>query len=193
MSDEIAVREKRTAAELSAVLKPEDLLSFDDALIDSLSGIDDILALAAGNGFEAIPAIGLPIYEKKDLIGKPFFILTWTARKSDKFGDAGFVSATIVSHDGTKKGVITDGSSGVARQLIEETERRLQWNAEHPDSPKAVNAFLEIRNGLRSSKFRYRVDGKGNPMYDPQTERVIIVKPGDEGYEKSAEGETFYI
>lgn len=118
-----------------------EIHSFDDALrvMEETYGAD-ALALASdalGDGFALAKS-------KDQLIGVPCAFISW----NDSLGDHGpFVAARLVTQDGRKL-VITDGSEGIFRQLMDFQES------------KGRSGGLVAKNGLRRSDYSY-VDSNG--------------------------------
>lgn len=100
---------------------------------DSLRGIDSMqaaLAVLRDSGVEPVNIAdemgdGFSLMEnaddKRTLVKREMLILSWEFRPGD-FGDDGFVSMLVVTGDGGKYRV-NDGSTGIAAQLREYTER----------------------------------------------------------------------
>lgn len=106
--------------------------SFTDAVEIARETYGNLLHAAdvLGNGFTLVD-------NKENLIGVPFIVLTWRKAHGDH-GD--YVAAYVVTEDG-RKCVITDGSTGIAAQLLTLQERT------------GVNGGILVRKGLRKSTY----------------------------------------
>lgn len=134
-----------------------DVATIDTTPLNNLVSRDAILAFFADAGInvndnEADGIKSLDIVDNKDkLIGVPFLIVQWRFNESDKYknedGTNGtFVSAEIMLTDGTLL-VLNDGSTGIARQLRELSDRRIEAGHGMPYAGRAVN------KGLRKSEY----------------------------------------
>lgn len=130
---------------------------FTDDQLASIKNYDDALAIFAaageaesiadyGNGFSILK-------DKATLVNVPFVVLEWMEREGD-FGEAGFVSALIVTKNGDKY-VLNDGSTGIADQLRQVTRKR------ESEGRANASAFLQVSGGLtRSDYFRHETTGE---------------------------------
>ena len=101
----------------------------------------------------------LQIVDKKRLIGEPMTLLSWRFNESEKYKDATgesswFVSVEFITDDG-RQGVFNDGSVGIARELREISNARL--NAGHP----APYMGRRVLRGLTASEYETN-DAAGN-------------------------------
>ena len=101
--------------------------------------------------------------DKGILINRPFGIRAWKFSLGN-FGP--FVIAYCVAADSNEMFILTDGSTGIYRQLEEVTEKRENFN--HP-SPQAG---LVIRNGLRVSEYGLTEENVVVKLNDPASVRV---------------------
>ena len=124
---------------------------FETADLRSISSLEDAVRLLTDNGLtiaDATTAIGdgFEMLEDKDLLIKvPFIALTWSFTQGD-FG-ADYLIMRIVTADG-KKFVVTDGSTGLCRQ-VQEFERET-----------GRTAGLKVERGLRKSEYFLGADNQ---------------------------------
>ena len=122
--------------------------SFDDALamFNETERGEDFADY--GSGFEV-----LETSSKSRLIGVPFIALDWFFRSGDN-GD--YVVAHIVTKAGEKL-VLTDGSTGILKQLRRVTDARVMrgW------SDVEARANLICRSGLTESAYQYADEKTG--------------------------------
>lgn len=112
------------------------LVTFEDALklVQAKIGAENVGVAAAeiGDGFKLL--------ENKDqLIGIPFFAVTWDFHQGDH-GE--FVSVKVMAKDGQKY-IVNDGSSGIRDQLMAYSAK------------KNVQGGLLCEKGLRRSNYEY--------------------------------------
>lgn len=133
-------------SETQEVSKVVREMNFDDDTLRSISSFEDAVNLLAqemggelhyadevlGDGF------GDVIDNKDDLIGKPLVFLSWKFNLNGEFGE--FVIARVVTADGQKM-ILTDGSTGIKKQLMDHT---YQHN---------THGGLIVRKGLRKSDY----------------------------------------
>ncbi len=127
-------------------LTPEQLAniqSYDDIFGDEFGEYLDSSDL--GDGF----AMG----DKANLVGKEFAIVDWEYGKNNDFGNP-FVIVRLVTKDPFQKLIITDGSTGIMRQL--ELIHQLS---------KGKIKRVKCRNGLRASEY-WVDDVTGQPVGD---------------------------
>lgn len=141
-----------------------EVATIDTTPLNNLVSQDAILAFFRDAGVnvndnETDGIKSLDIVDNKDrLIGVPFLIVQWRFNESEKFkNDDGtngsFVSAEIMLSDGALL-VVNDGSTGIARQLRELSDRRIAAGHAMPYAGRAVN------KGLRKSEYDTEVNGK---------------------------------
>jgi len=139
-----------------------ELATVDTSPLNNLVSQEQILAFFRDAGVNVNDNEGdgiksLDIVDNKDrLIGVPFLLVQWRFNESEKYknedGTNGqFVSAELMLHDGTLL-VLNDGSTGIARQLRELSDRRLASNHPMPYAGRAVN------KGLRKSEYDIPVE-----------------------------------
>lgn len=177
-------RELRRAGQ-GQELVPAKFSRDDLGLIDSF---DSAVALAMGVFGDVLDAADEPLFgdgfkvateeDKRNLKGVPLLLLDWRFQESD-FGADGdqYVIAHAVQrldNGGVKKWVLTDGSSGIARDL-----------KNYSDKTQRDGGVL-FKGGIRVSD--YQTDGEtGMPLSKTQV-REYMVKG-----KKIAQGHTFYL
>ena len=129
---------------------------FDDAL--RLVGVDNLIKSTdiIGSGFEVLG-------EKDRLLDVPFVALEWRFNDG-KYKDPStgeyrkFVSMTIVTRNeirdhgiNGRKWIVNDGSTGIAAQLSDASERSNVWGG------------VYFEKGLRVSRYEALVDGEMQP------------------------------
>lgn len=124
------------------------LRSFEDALAlaQETFGTVDVADEAIGDGFALLDKD-----EKAKLVGIPLVFLEWTFNASDKYEGSVFVSARVVANVGNgvmAKYIINDGSTGLAKQLEEYTNKT------------GRRGGLAVRKGLRRSDYVKVINGK---------------------------------
>lgn len=155
----------------------------DEDRLRSVATVSDAEAVLSDLGFiipeEPEYGSGFEMLDDKDrLLKVGFTILEWRFVKSSDFvdndGNPGeYVAAQVVTALGEKY-IITDGSTGIYKQLVTVTENRLK--AQRPNvHPRAG---LRIPRGLRKSE--YGINRKTGE----------IGKVGDPGMDKAA---TYYL
>lgn len=131
------------------------LAKVDDADLASISTIEDALALLASQGIAATDITdlgdGFSVMDKAEFINVPLVILDYKIANSKEYTDEKgdplpFAIVRLVTSDG-RKAIITDGSSGIARQVKDFHTR-------------GVFGGIMVRKGLAVSKYDY-VDEKG--------------------------------
>jgi hypothetical protein len=132
---EMVKRENFETADLRSISTFEDALSLFKEQGVSIEDATD----AIGDGFEMLE-------DKEFLVKRPFLFVQWTFTHGD-FGDD-YMIARVVADDGGKY-VITDGSTGLYRQV-----------REYEESTGKTRGLL-VKRGLRKSE--YFLDGKGQP------------------------------
>lgn len=131
----------------SEIVKRE---SFDTADLRSLSSFDDAMRLFQDAGIpvaDAAEAIGdgFEMLEDKDILVKqPFIMIQWAFTPGD-FGEE-YLIARVMTADG-KKFVVTDGSTGLCRQVREFEQ---EYGAQRG---------LVCKRGLRKSEYFLAEDG----------------------------------
>lgn len=139
---------------MTDVVKPTTQLSAQD--FRDVDGLDAAIALLKeAYGEEAVETAsqalgdGFALTKNKDrFIGVPLVFMHWTISDGDYTDEetgepTKFVAARIVTEGG--KFIITDGSTGISRQLIQYTEM-------------TGRTFLVAQRGLRKSDYR-KIDG----------------------------------
>jgi hypothetical protein len=158
-----------------------DVATIDTTPLNNLVSREQILAFFQDAGInvndnETDGIKSLDIVDNKDkLIGVPFLIVQWRFNESEKYkNDDGtngsFVSAEVMLQDGTLL-VLNDGSTGIARQLRELSDRRIAAGHAMPYAGRAVN------KGLRKSE------------YDIPVEKVV----GGKIVTEDTHGVTYYL
>ena len=113
----------------------------------SISSVQDLQRLFADKGVTVRDATheigdGFSLLDDKDaLIGKPFYVISWSFAKGDYDDD--FVVMRVVSESG--KHVVTDGSTGIREQM-----RDYQAAIGGGSDP------LFVARGLRKSEYEYQ-------------------------------------
>ena len=137
---------------------------FDDATLRDIGSFQDALALLALNEIDAesIEEYGtgftvLKTADKARLVGVPLILIEWTFNKSS-YGEAPFVSLMAVTKS-SEKVIINDGSTGIAKQLLDITNERVSRGHRHPQMG------LAVPNGLSVSEYKWvdPSDGKEKP------------------------------
>jgi hypothetical protein len=103
--------------------------------------------------------------EKAQLVGVPFIILSYRFNEEGVGGR--FVTLDLITAR-NERIYLNDGSTGIRKQIEKLEEAGMEEN-------------IVIRRGLRVSTYRY----------DPDTKKVV--KPKDEGYDRSREAHTYYL
>lgn len=140
VAEVMATPTKIDSATYAAMENWEDAIA---AIQQTFGGIGEA-SNELGDGFAVVQ-------NKATLIGVPLLLAEWTIRKGDT-GDYVVVRALARAQDGRmSKLVITDGGSGILKQLREFTERT------------GKRGGLMVRNGLRESTYEYDQTDDGKP------------------------------
>lgn len=108
---------------------------------DEIDSAEQVL----GDGFERN-------FDKRRLVGVPLFVMEWKFSESEDYQSEFVIARVVAEKNGrTVKAVITDGSTGICKQLKSYTDRT------------GKTAGLLVRNGLRASEYTYR-DGNGKEI-----------------------------
>lgn len=138
---------------------------------EQLKGIDSYDAVFADEFGEYIDSSdlgdGFAMGDKAQLVGKEFAIIDWEYGKNNDYGNQ-FIIVRLVTKDPFQKLIITDGSTGIMRQL------EMMYNLSKGKIKK-----VRCRAGLRASE--YWVDD-------------VTGQPVDESYAgKKKKATTYYI
>lgn len=119
---------------------------WDDQSLRSLDSFSDALATVGPNVLDSADEIGsgFSVLEDKDkLLKQTFLILEWRFNPGKYTNDTGeltdFVSATVITK-ANDRFILNDGSTGIAKQLRDLSDRTGQYGG------------LLCRNGLRVSR-----------------------------------------
>lgn len=143
---------------MSEIAKKQTVLT--DTELNSITTIEDaIQALGvtdpSGLSWDASPWTLLT--DKDKLVGRAFLAVQWKFHQSKEYLGSEYVSVYVITQDslnGETHFVINDGSTGIARQLRELTDNRV--DAEH----KTPYGGALVKGGLKLSEYD-RTDEKG--------------------------------
>jgi hypothetical protein len=107
---------------------------------------------------EVVPGYSLE-QDKENLIGKPFIIVDWTFRDSDKVFTVDpttkqrvakqYVSLNLIVKDTNERLVINDGGTGIFEQMLGIAEK-----------VGGQNKAVYVPKGLRKSEYEFEKDGQ---------------------------------
>ena len=131
-----------------------------DAELNNLATVEDAIKALGVSDLEALTWDDSPwtvLEDKAKLIGKKFLAVQWKFHESKEYVGSEYVSVYVITQDslnGETHFVINDGSTGIARQLRELTDNRV--DAEH----KTPYGGALVKGGLKLSEYD-RTDEKG--------------------------------
>lgn len=176
---------KASGTEVEKTTVPNKFSTEDYAAIDSF---DAAIALASGVYGDVLSAEDVPEFsdgfrvateqDKRNMDGVPLFLVDWKFLDSD-YGVEGdkfvVVHAVTRNNDGSvTKWVLTDGSTGIARDLKNFTEKT------------GRDGGMLFKGGLRVSDYQTDKD-TGRPLSKPEIREYMIAKKA------MAPGHTFYL
>lgn len=155
--DTTAVAARRVTENIGAgeVVAREDLralniVKIDDYTLRAWQNVADAMAEFESSGMEVYVAnevigSGYNVIDKKELINRGFLLVNWRFTQS---ATGVYVVATGLTTDNPAvRFIITDGSTGLREQLMNETRRRINARITH------INAGLLVPRGLVVSEY----------------------------------------
>jgi len=141
-----------------------------DSELNQVSSIEDaIRALGvtdpSGLSWDASPWTLLT--DKNQLVGRAFLAVQWKFHQSKEYVGSEYVSVYVITQDslnGETHFVINDGSTGIARQLRDLTDSRLEAGHRTPYSGALVKGGLKLSEYERTDE-KGTVIGKGKTYY----------------------------
>lgn len=139
---------------LPAIPDGVQIARLDDDELSQVKSFQDALDIGGNDDWDDYGS-GFVVQDNKGILeGVPFKILEWRFNHSTEF-DGVFASLAIVTESGDKW-IVNDGSTGICRQLIGVTNRRIIDGRE----PSTAMQGLLVRRGLRVSRYETEVNGK---------------------------------
>lgn len=153
---------------MTEIAKIQSVLT--DTELNSITTIEDaIQALGvtdpSGLAWDASPWTLLT--DKDKLVGRAFLAVQWKFHQSKEYLGSEYVSVYVITQDslnGETHFVINDGSTGIARQLRELTDNRVDAKHKTPYGGALVKGGLKLSEYDRTDE-KGTVIGKGRTYY----------------------------
>jgi hypothetical protein len=153
---------------VSEIAKIQSVLT--DTELNSITTIEDaIQALGvtdpSGLSWDASPWTLLT--DKDKLVGRAFLAVQWKFHQSKEYLGSEYVSVYVITQDslnGETHFVINDGSTGIARQLRELTDNRVDAKHKTPYGGALVKGGLKLSEYDRTDE-KGTIIGKGRTYY----------------------------
>lgn len=133
--------------QLAGVKSFKDAIALANSTFGEVRKAEDVL----GDGF-------IILENKSKLVNVPFVMLDWEEGKNVTKGD-GFVICRVVT-EADHKLIITDGGSGIRRQLLDMRELTPEWTP------------IYFMNGLRVSEYGLTADNQAVDLNDPSAKSI---------------------